>query len=80
MPRMKVKDIKRNDDTGEKEANMMVSNEAIKFLNEAVGIYTQHTCEVVPEGFGDKDDVKQQAIIEEVKDDLHQAWKVLNPS
>jgi hypothetical protein len=80
MPKMKVKEVHRNDDSGESEATMMVSNEAIKFLNEAVGIYTQHKCEVVPEGFGDKDDPKQQAIIEEVKEDLHQAWKVLNPS
>jgi hypothetical protein len=80
MPKMKVKEVHRNDDTGDKEASMMVTNDAIKFLNEAVNIYTQHNCEVVPEGFGDKDDAKQQAIIQEVKQDLHEAWKVLNPS
>jgi hypothetical protein len=73
MPKMKVKDIQRNDDTGEKEATMMVTNDAIKFIKEAVAMYIQ-------KGFGDKDDPKKEALIEEVQDDLHQAWKVLNPS
>ena len=73
MPKMKVKSIERNNETNEKEATMMVSNEAVLFLKEAVNMYIQR-------GFGDKDDVKQEKIRQEVKQDLHQAWKLLNPS
>jgi len=73
MPKMKVKEVHRNDEIGQKEATMSVSNDAIKFLNEAVNMYIQ-------KGFGDPDDNKQQAIIQEVKDDLHEAWTLLNPS
>jgi hypothetical protein len=73
MPKMKVKDVQRNDDTGEKEATMMVTNDAIKFLKEAVNMYIQRN-------MGDIDDPKFNALKQEVKDDLHQAWKVLNPS
>jgi hypothetical protein len=80
MPRMKINDIKRNDETGEKEATMMVTNSAVKFLKEAVNMYTQHKCEVAPDGFGDTDDVRKNEIIQEVESDLHQAWKELNPS
>jgi hypothetical protein len=73
MPKMKVKETHRNDDTGDREATMMVSNEAIKFLNDAVNMYIQR-------GFGDTDDPKKVAIYQEVKQDLHEAWKALNPS
>ena len=73
MPKMKVKDIQRNDDTGEKEATMMVTNDAILFLREAVNMY-------IEKGFGDTNDPNFIKIRDEVKADLHQAWKVLNPS
>jgi hypothetical protein len=72
MPKMKVKAIQQ-DETGQNEATMTVSNDAIKFLNEAVNMYIQ-------KDFGDKDDTKQQALIKEVKDDLLAAFQVLNPS
>ena len=73
MPKMKVREVKRNDETGDNEAAMMVTNDAIKFLSEAVNMYIQ-------KGFGDKDDPKQESIRQEVKSDLHEAWKLLNPS
>ena len=73
MPKMKVKSIERNNETNEKEATMMVSNEAVLFLRDAVNMYIQR-------GFGDKDDAKQNKIRQEVKQDLHDAWKLLNPS
>ena len=73
MPKMKVKSIERNNETNEKEATMMVSNEAVLFLRDAVNMYIQR-------GFGDKDDAKQNKISQEVKQDLHDAWKLLNPS
>jgi hypothetical protein len=73
MPRMKVKDIQYNDDLGQKEATMTVTNDAVLFLQDAVNMYIQRN-------FGDPDDEQLQAIKQEVKDDLHGAWKVLNPS
>ena len=73
MPKMKVKEVHRNDDIGQKEATMSVTNDAILFLQEAVNMYIQR-------GFGDKDDQQLQQIKQEVKQDLHDAWKVLNPS
>ena len=73
MPKMKVKSVERNESTSEKEATMTVTNEAILFLQEAVNMYIQRD-------FGDKDDAKFQQTKMEVKQDLHEAWKLLNPS
>jgi hypothetical protein len=73
MPKMKVKETHRNDDLGQNEATMTVTNDAVLFLKEAVAMYIQRD-------FGDKDDPKQNKIRQEVKQDLHEAWKALNPS
>jgi hypothetical protein len=73
MPKMKVKETHRNDDLGENEATMTVTNEAILFLKEAVAMYIQRD-------FGDKDDPQLQKTKKEVQQDLHEAWKLLNPS
>ena len=87
MPKMKVNEIQYNDTIGQKEATMTVTNDAILFLQDAVNVYLQErsltcpTCGTVTNyTLGDKDDATLQAIKLEVKEDLHQAWKALNPS
>ncbi len=73
MPKMKVKEVHRNDEIGQKEATMTVTNDAVLFLQEAVRMYIQRD-------FGDKDDPQLQQTKKEVQQDLHEAWKALNPS
>ena len=73
MPKMKVKETHRNDEIGQNEATMTVTNDAVLFLKEAVAMYVQRD-------FGDKDDQQLQKTKREVQQDLHDAWKALNPS
>jgi hypothetical protein len=69
---MKTKSIEKNQD-GQTEVFVSLSNQEIIFLKEAVNMYIQRD-------FGDKDDSKLQAIKQQVKEDLHHAWVLLNPS
>ena len=73
MPKMKVRNVQRNDEIGQMEAVMIVTNDAILFLRQAVDAFIQSN-------LGDPDDPKFNAIKVEVKQDLHEAWKLLNPS
>jgi hypothetical protein len=70
---MKTKAIEKNQDTGQTEVFVSLSNQEIIFLNEAVNMYIQ-------KDFSDSDDTKMQVIKQQVKEDLHHAWTQLNPS
>ena len=74
MPKMKVKEVTKNDSIGQKEASMTVTNDAVEFLREAVNIYIQR------EDIGDKNDPKKVAVMKEVQQDLIDAHNLLNPS
>lgn len=58
-------DVYKDPTTGKKWINVSMSNDAIRFIKFAVESYK-----------GDKDDKKMEAI----RDDVHQLWRVMNPS
>jgi hypothetical protein len=73
MPKMKVKETHRNDELGQNEATLTMTNDALLFIRAAVNAY-------IESGLGDIDDPKFNEIKKEVQEDIHQAWRLLNPS
>ena len=83
---MKIKHVEKNED-GEMEASVMLSNQEIKFLKEAVNMHVRERNLVCPscgtnikDTLGDIDDAAIIKIKKELRKELHEAWKQLNPS
>ena len=62
-----VSDVER--ENGDKTIQVKISNTAIKILKAAVNEYK-----------GDKDDSQYVKNKQELKDDLHELWALVNPS
>jgi hypothetical protein len=58
---------------GQKIVNVNISNDAVIFLKECVNGF-------IDGKFGDHEDPRQKKLGQELKEDLHQVWKALNPS
>lgn len=69
---MKTKSIEKNQD-GQMEASVMLSNQEIIFLQEVVKMYEDKR-------LGDIDDPQIDKIKKELSQELHECWKLLNPS
>jgi len=65
----KLGEITKDQRTGERSITLTISNSKIKIIKSAVEFYT-----------GDKDDTDYQKKMEELRDNVHQAWRKLNPS
>jgi hypothetical protein len=64
-----IGDVVKNPENGEKFVTITISNTDIRIIKSSVEAYQ-----------GDKDDVNYQVKMEKVRDNIHQTWKVLNPS
>ena len=64
-----VGDIEKNQNTGEKTILIRATNTSIKMIKSAVEFYK-----------GDADDTKNARNQEQLRQEIHAIWKVLNPS
>jgi hypothetical protein len=70
---MKTKYLQTNPDTGQTEAFVALSNQEIIFLKEVVRMYDQKR-------LGDYDDKNIITLKKDLIEELHQAWRSMNPS
>ncbi len=69
---MKIKSMEKNQDTGQMEASVMLSNQEIIFLKEVVKMYEDKR-------LGDIDDKNIDKIKKGLTKELREAWKSMNP-
>jgi hypothetical protein len=70
---MKTKHIEKNKDSGQMEASVVLSNQEIILIKEALNFY-------IEKNLGDAGDPKDFKIKKELKKELHKAWRSMNPS
>ena len=58
---------------GQKIVNINISNDAVIFLKECVNGF-------IDGKYGDADDSRQIKLGQQLKDELHEIWKAMNPS
>ena len=64
-----IGEITKDKDTNEKYITITLSNKYIRRIKSAVEFYT-----------GDQDDNNNVQLMEAIRKDIHETWKVLNPS
>jgi len=64
-----IGDVVKNPENGERFVTITISNGDIKRIKSAIEWYK-----------GDADDVKNEAKMELLRDNIHQTFRVLNPS
>ena len=69
MTEFKIENVFKSPDNAEMYITITLSNSDIKNIKSAITMYQ-----------GDKDDTKNQQKMEKLRDNIHQAWKALNPS
>lgn len=69
---MKTKSIEKNQE-GQMEVSVVLSNQEIIFLKEVVNMYDAAR-------LGDTDDPNIDKIKKDLRKELHEAWRSMNPS
>jgi len=64
-----VGDVEKDSNTGEKTILIRATNTSVKMIKSAVEFYK-----------GDADDNKNAKNQEQLRNDIHSIWKILNPS
>jgi len=67
--KFQILDVEKDPENNEKWVFIRLSNKQIRLIKSAVEQYQ-----------GDKDDNKSQEKLEEIRTNIHEAWKKLNPS
>lgn len=67
--RFTIGDISTDKDTNEKYITITLSNKYVRRIKSAVEFYT-----------GDNDDNQNTELMESIRADIHETWKILNPS
>ncbi len=67
--KFQILDVEKDPENNEKWVFIRLSNKQIRLIKSAVEQYQ-----------GDKDDNKSQEKLEEIRANIHEAWKKLNPS
>jgi hypothetical protein len=67
--KFQILDVEKDPENNEKWVFIRLSNKQIRLIKSAVEQYQ-----------GDKDDNKSQEKLEEIRANIHETWKKLNPS